>query len=153
MEKCFFLYKCQVLSDLKNSKKKKKCRFRNNISWSSVVISSENVRLFCVWAIKFYMQTLRTSLVAQTVKNLLAIQETLVQFLSQEDLLEKGMATHSSVLACRIPWTEEPGELQPMGLQRTGHHWATNTYTVNSVNTGMLNWTLLSEMWTALFSS
>ena len=68
------------------------------------------------------MQTLRTSLVAQTVKNLLAIQETLVQFLSQEDPLEKGMATHSSVLACRIPWTEEPGELQPMGLQRTGHH-------------------------------
>ena len=68
------------------------------------------------------MQTLRTSLVAQTVKNLLAIQETLVQFLSQEDPLDKGMATHSSVLACRIPWTEEPGKLQPIGLQRSGHH-------------------------------
>ena len=68
------------------------------------------------------MQTLRTSLVAQTVENLLAMQETLVQFLSQEDPFEKGMATHSSVLACRISWTEEPEELQSMGLQRVGHH-------------------------------
>ena len=55
---------------------------------------------------------LRASLVSQTVKNLPAVQETLVQSLGQEDPLEKGMATHSSVLAWRIPWTEEPGRLQ-----------------------------------------
>ena len=55
------------------------------------------------------------------VKNLPIMQETQVQFLGQQDNLEKGMATHSSVLAWRIPWTEEPGELQSMGLQRVGH--------------------------------
>ena len=52
------------------------------------------------------------SLVAQLVKNLPAMQETLVQFLSWEDLLEKGQATRSSILAWRIPWTEEPGRLK-----------------------------------------
>ena len=54
---------------------------------------------------------------AQTVKNLPAVQETRVQSLGPEDPLEKGMATHSSILAWRIPWTEEPGGLQSMGLQ------------------------------------
>ena len=54
---------------------------------------------------------LRASLVAQMVKNLCARQETQVQSLSQEDPLEKGMATYSSILAWRIPWTEEPGGL------------------------------------------
>ena len=52
---------------------------------------------------------------AQKVKNLLATQETQVQSLGQEDLLEKGMATHSSILIWRIPWTEKPGGLQSMG--------------------------------------
>ena len=56
-----------------------------------------------------------TSLVAQTVKHLATNRETWVQFLGQEDLLEKEMATHSSILAWRIPWTEEPGRLQSMG--------------------------------------
>ena len=58
----------------------------------------------------------------QTVKNLPAVQETWVQSLGQEDPLEKGMATHSSILAWRIPWTEEPGGLQSMGFpgKRTG---------------------------------
>ena len=60
------------------------------------------------------------SLVAQSIKNLPAMQETQVQSLGWEDPLEKGMATHSSILAWRIPWTEEPGELQSMGLQRLG---------------------------------
>ena len=55
------------------------------------------------------------------VKNLPAMQETQVQSLNQEDPLEKGMAIHSSVLARRIPWTEEPGGLQSMGLQSIGH--------------------------------
>ena len=61
------------------------------------------------------------SLVAQTVKNLPATWETQVRSLGQEDPLEEGMATHSSVLAWRIPWTEEPGRLQSTGLQRVGH--------------------------------
>ena len=66
---------------------------------------------------------------AQLVKNLSAMQETWVQSLGQEDPLEKGMATHSSILAWRIPWTEEPGVLLSMGLQRVGHDQATNTHT------------------------
>ena len=58
---------------------------------------------------------------AQSVKNLPAMQETLVQSLDWEDPLEKEMVTHSSILAWRIPWTEEPSGLQSMGLQRVGH--------------------------------
>ena len=61
------------------------------------------------------------SLVAQTVKRLPATQETWVLSLGREDPLEKAMATHSSTLAWKIPWTEEPGGLQSMGLQRVGH--------------------------------
>ena len=56
------------------------------------------------------------------VKNLPAMQETRVRALSREDPLEKGMATHSSILAWRILWMEEPGGLQSMGLQRVGHY-------------------------------
>ena len=59
--------------------------------------------------------------------NSLAMQDTWVQSLGQEDSLEKGMTTHSSILAWRIPWTEEPDELQSVGSQRVGHDWATNT--------------------------
>ena len=58
------------------------------------------------------------SLVAQSVKSLPAVQETRVRFLGQEDPLEKKMATHSSIFAWRIPWTEEPGGLHPWGLKR-----------------------------------
>ena len=60
-------------------------------------------------------------LVAQMVKNMLSMQETWVQFLGQKNPVEKGMATHSSILAWRIPWTEEPGGLQSMWLQRVSH--------------------------------
>ena len=56
------------------------------------------------------------------VKNLPAMQETRVQFLGQEDPLEKGMATHSSILAWTIPWTKDPGRLQSIGPQRAGHN-------------------------------
>ena len=55
------------------------------------------------------------------VKRLPTMQETWVQSLGREDLLEKEMATHSSILAWKIPWMEEPGRLQPMGSQRVGH--------------------------------
>ena len=63
-----------------------------------------------------------TSLVAQMVKRLPAIWETRVRSLGGEDLLEKEMATHSSIPAWRIPGTEEPGRLQSMGFQRVGHN-------------------------------
>ena len=69
------------------------------------------------------------SLVAQMVKNSPAMQETRVWSLGREDPLEKRMATHSSILAWEIPWTEEPGWLQFMGSQRVGHDWVTNTFT------------------------
>ena len=61
----------------------------------------------------------RASLVAQMVGCLPAMQETQVQSLGQEDPMEKGMATHSSILAWRIPWTEEPGRLQFMGCKES----------------------------------
>ena len=64
-------------------------------------------------------------LVARVIKNPPAMQETWVQSLFCEDPLEKGKATHSSTLAWRIPWTEEPGRLQSMGSQRVGHDWVT----------------------------
>ena len=68
------------------------------------------------------------SLVAQVVKNPPAMQETWVQSLGWEDPLEKGIATHSSILAWRIPWTEEPGRLQSMGLQRVRDNEASFTF-------------------------
>ena len=71
--------------------------------------------------------SLGVSLGAQMVKNLLAMQETWVQSLGQEDPLEKGMATHPSISAWRIPWTEEHGQLQSMGSQRVRHNLMTDT--------------------------
>ena len=64
----------------------------------------------------------KSSLVAQTEKNLLTMQESWLRSLGQEDPLEEGMATHSSVLAWRIPWTEGPGRLLPVGSQRIGYN-------------------------------
>ena len=74
---------------------------------------SYNSFCFCIIQISFANP--------QLVKNLLAVQETQVQFQGWEDPLEKGMATHSSILAWRIPWTEEPGGLQSMRSSRVGH--------------------------------
>ena len=82
------------------------------------------------------------SLIAQLVKNLPAMQETRVRLLGQEDPLEKEMATHSSILAWRVPWTEESGRLQSVGSQRARHNWATKpspaSYSMN---------THLSDFW------
>ena len=69
------------------------------------------------------------SLRAQFVNHLPAMQETQVQFLSQEDPLEKEMAAHSRILVCRIPWTEEPGRLQSMESQESRHDLAINHQT------------------------
>ena len=70
----------------------------------------------------------KASLIAQLVKNLPAVQQTQLWSLGWEDPLEKEMVTHSSILAWKISWTEEPAGLQFMGLQRIGHDWVTNTY-------------------------
>ena len=77
------------------------------------------------------LTTTKSSLVAQTVKNLPTMQETSVWPLSREDPLETEMSTHSNILVWRIPWTEEPGGLHSIGLQRVGHNWVTNTFTFN----------------------
>ena len=78
----------------------------------ALALCSLSKHVFCgAWA----------SLVAQTVKCLPTMRETWVRSLGREDLLEKEMATHSSVLAWKIPWMEEPGRLQSMGSQRVGH--------------------------------
>ena len=66
------------------------------------------------------------------VKNLLAMHETQVRSLGLEDPLEKGMATQSSILAWKTPWTEEPGGLQSMGSQRVGDDGVTNTFTIQN---------------------
>ena len=76
--------------------------------------------------------TYRASLVTQTVKNLPTVQETHVGSLGQEGPLEKGMATHSSIPAWRIPCTEEPSGLQSTGLQRVRNDSVTNTYYVQN---------------------
>ena len=76
-----------------------------------------------LWAVTYI--NLWASLVAQMVKNLPAMQETSVWSLSQEDSLEKEIATHSSTLAWEIPWTEEPGGLQSIGLQMSWS-WLSN---------------------------
>ena len=81
----------------------------------------------------------RASLVTQKVKRLPAMRETWVRFLGQEDLLEKEMAIHSSTLAWKIPWTEEPDRPQSMGLQRVGHDWATSLLCIPAI----FSWYLL----------
>ena len=84
----------------------------NNVSFHSNPKERQFPRMLALmWA----------SLVALTVKNLPAMQETLVQSLSQEDPLEKEMATHSSIIIWRNPWTEKPERLQYLGSQRVGH--------------------------------
>ena len=84
------------------------------------------------------------SLVAQMVKNLPAMRETWVWSLGWEDALEESMATHSSILAWRIPWTEEPGRLQSTGSQSQSQS-ATNTFTVTNYICGIVPWRSL--MW------
>ena len=81
-----------------------------------------------VW-VKHFVPERGASLVAQMINNLPAMWERWVQSLGWEDLLEKGMATHSSIHAWRTPWTEEPSGLQSMGSKRVRHDWATNTHT------------------------
>ena len=71
--------------------------------------------------ISVHLKRSQASLVVQTVKHLPAVRETWVRSLGWEDPLEKEIATHSSTIAWKIPWTEEPGRLQSVGSQRVGH--------------------------------
>ena len=80
--------------------------------------------------------------VTQTVKNLPAIWKTWVWSLGWKDPLEKGMATHNSILAWRMPWTGEPGGLRSMGSQRVRHDWVTNTFTLSCFS---LYWKLVPQ--------
>ena len=82
---------------------------------------NEEGKYSATWLISSY-DIKKVSLVAQMVKNPPAKQETQVQSLGQEDPLEKGMATHASILAWWIPWTEEPGRLQSKESHRVGHY-------------------------------
>ena len=81
---------------------------------------------FLNWSIVYFW----ASLVAQMVKNLPAMRETWDRSLGWKDPLEEGLATHSSILPWRIPWPEEPGGLQSMGLQKIGHSWATACWVI-----------------------
>ena len=100
---------------------------------SSTGSSSLPLALFVVMLPKVHLTSysrvllMPKDLVDQMVKNLPSMLETWVLSLGWEDPLEKGMATQSSILAWRIPWAEEPGRLQSMGLQRVRQDWATNT--------------------------
>ena len=79
-----------------------------------------------------------TSLVAQMVKRLRTVQETQVQSLYRDDLLERGMAIHSSILAWEILWAEEPDGLQSKGPQTVRHDWAANTFTPSDPHKGLV---------------
>ena len=95
----------------------------NSLSVASfaIIFSHSEDCLFILFMVSFAVQKLLSliSLVAQTVKNLPAMEETKVQSLDQEDPLEKEMATHSSILAWRTPWTEEPGRLHRVAKRET----------------------------------
>ena len=102
-------------------------------SHSAIAYSKEGFLILMEWDINSFWNIDWACLVAQMVKNLPAMQGTQVQFLGWEDPLEKGMTTHSSILAWRIPWTEEPGGLQSMGSYRVRHDWVTNTVIKKSI--------------------
>ena len=105
--------------------------YRNNGTQRGFL--TDCTRYFPVYHFKFILYYSWGSLVAQMVKNLPAMLETWVQSLGQEDPLEKKMATHSSLLAWKIPWSEEPGRLQSVGSQRIRHDWGTNFLSLHSI--------------------
>ena len=100
-------------------------RLAETVSWCPCDLSLAHCPGQCGPELSMHMPWV----VAQRVRILPAMRETWVQSLGWEDTLEKGMATHSIILAWRIPWTEEPGGLQSSGSQRVRHDWVTNTFT------------------------
>ena len=110
------------------------CKYWGNAHFPEKIKSTKTTKIILRWGgvYRSFLLTSKAYLVTCTVKNLPAMQETRVRSLGWEDPPEKGMATHFSILVWRIPWTEEPGRLQSMGLQRVSHNWATLTTTTNS---------------------
>ena len=103
----------------------------NRKSWRQIVLCSALREVCCVDQSVKFNWTHPGGLDGK--KNLPAVWETQVWSLGWEDPVEKDMATHTSILAWRMPWTEEPGRLQSMGLQRVRHDWVTNTLTFTTV--------------------
>ena len=109
--------------------------WQNSISFCPASFCTQSANLPvtpCIsWLPTFTFQSpmMRSSLVAQRLKHLPAMRKTWVQSRGQADILEKDMAIHSSILAWRIPWRDEPGGLQSTGSQRVGHDWENNTFT------------------------
>ena len=116
-----------------------------NLLWRSLLLSlgpgahkvlfAPSELLWWVWSLIINMilpllPSCWASLVTQMVKSLPAVQDTWVWCLGWEDLLEKEMATHSSGLAWKIPWTGDPGGLQSIGSQRVRHNWATSLFSI-----------------------
>ena len=118
---CYFVTLCQTW----------KCIFKLFPSlWSCLCYFGDLI--YWLWFMLFWRFALFAlfwgiALVAQTVKNLPTMQETEVQSRGWEDPLKKVMATHSSILVWKTPWTKEPGRLQSKELQRVRHDWTTNT--------------------------
>ena len=102
--------------------------FQIQTMWIPILSMCHHIGVRSHFSPHFTAPIFADTLVAQMIKNLPTMWETQVWTLHGEDPLEKGMATHSSILAWRIPRTEEPGGLQSMGLQRVKHDWATNTF-------------------------
>ena len=103
-------------------------------SYRISVLIRKDTNVLIIWEFRHCRKVMwgLVSLVVQMVKNL--PDWTQVQSLGWEDPLEKGMTTHFSILCWRIPWTEEPGRLQTMGLQRVKHHWASTDMTAVSLH-------------------
>ena len=103
--------------------------FYNPLGWMFSTLSF-SLSPFLIWTFRItnLLSSTLNSLVAQMVKHLPIMQETWVRSLGQEDILEKELATHSSTLAWKIPWTEEPGRLHSMGLQRVEHNLVTSLH-------------------------
>ena len=119
-----FFQEKQTLNQLRRVVRRKQARVSHCFSYG------RDFHLVLLW----FLVTTMVSLMAQIVKNLPTRRETWVQSLGQEDPLEEGMATHSSILAWRIPWTQEPGRLQPIGSQRVRHDWPSKHSTAQVFN-------------------
>ena len=115
----FFFFSCHIF-----------LYFIKFLKWVYYFYNQKNIKGKYIGLSAFNLSYLASvwHMMAQTVKRLPAMQETRVQSLGRENPLEKEMATHSSILAWKIPWTEEPGRPQSMGLPRVGHDWVTSLH-------------------------
>ena len=126
-EECLCFLICSLVCHTFSSKEQPSFNFMTAVTLSQFQEQlPQDVNLAMLFSGRIYILFYSCALVAQMVKHLPTMWETWVQSLSGVDLLEMEMATHSSILAWKIPWMEEPGRLQCMGSQRVGHNWATS---------------------------